>query len=87
MCAEGRGSGARLAGLLGDHGFAAPFHEAPPTAAELTDPGVRVVLQPLERGFLYPPLKLAILAEGDVTGRRRAHRRPRPTRPQRRDFF
>ena len=59
MCAEGRGSGARLAALLGDHGFAAPFHEAPPTAAELTDPGVRVVLQPLERGFLYPPLKLA----------------------------
>ncbi len=87
VCAEGRGSGARLAGLLGDHGFAAPFHEAPPTAAELTDPGVRVVLQPLERGFLYPPLKLAILAEGDITGRRRAHRRARPRARNAETFF
>jgi transcription-repair coupling factor (superfamily II helicase) len=67
--------------------LAAPFHEAPPTAAELTDPGVRVVLQPLERGFLYPPLKLAILAEGDITGRRRAHRRPRPRARNAETFF
>ena len=30
VCAEGRGSGARLAALLGDHGLPAPFHEARP---------------------------------------------------------
>jgi transcription-repair coupling factor (superfamily II helicase) len=67
VCAEGRGSAARLATLLGDHGLPAPYHETP-TAARLTDAGIRVVLQPLERGFLYPPLKLAVLAEGDLTG-------------------
>src|SRR5262249_5147518 len=33
VCAEGRGSGARLAGLLGEHGLMAPFHEDSPTAA------------------------------------------------------
>src|SRR5262249_39167514 len=87
VCAEGRGSGARLAGLLGEHGFAAPFHETVPSARELTAPGVRVVLQPLERGFLYAPLKLAVLAESDVTGRRRAHRRPRPRARNAETFF
>ena len=64
VCAEGRGSGARLASLLGEHGLAAPFYQSAPTAAQLTDPGVRVVLQPLERGFLYPPLKLARAGRG-----------------------
>ncbi len=78
VCAEGPGSGARLASVLADHGFTAPLHELPPPAGELTSPGIRVVVQPLERGFVYPPLKLAVLAEGDLTGRRRAHRRPRP---------
>jgi transcription-repair coupling factor (superfamily II helicase) len=85
VCAEGRGSGARLAALLGEHGMTAPFLEEP--AAGLADPGVRVVLQPLERGFLYPPLKLAVLAEGDLTGRRRAHRRPRPRARSVETFF
>ena len=82
VCAEGRGSGARLATLLTDHGVEARLHGGAGTTAATTDditrPGTRVVVQPLERGFLYPALKLAVLAEGDVTGRRRAHRRPRP---------
>ncbi len=86
VCAEGRGSGARLAALLGDHGVPAPLYESP-TAANLTDPGVRVVVQPLERGFVYPPLKLAVLAESDLTGRRRAHRRPRSRARSAETFF
>ena len=72
--AEGRGSGARLATLLTDHGIEA---RAPDQAADITKPGAHVIVQPLERGFLYPALKLAVLSEGDLTGRRRAHRRPR----------
>jgi transcription-repair coupling factor (superfamily II helicase) len=76
-CAEGQGSGARIASLLGERGFVAPLFVDDVAEAELTRPGVRVVVQPLDRGFLYPPLKLAVLAESDVTGRRRAHRRPR----------
>jgi transcription-repair coupling factor (superfamily II helicase) len=75
VCAEGRGSGARLAALLTDHGINTGLSE---NGADLDRPGARVVVQPLERGFLYPALKLAVLAEGDLTGRRRAHRRPRP---------
>ena len=75
VCAEGRGSGARLVALLTDHGIHAGLQEG---GADLDRPGTRVVVQPLERGFLYPALKLAVLAEGDLTGRRRAHRRARP---------
>ncbi|HEX6395162.1 MAG TPA: transcription-repair coupling factor [Acidimicrobiales bacterium] len=86
VCAEGRGSGARLSALLNDHGIDAALIE--PSATEpnragldahkaLASAGASVVVQPLERGFLYPAAKIAVLAEGDITGRRRAHRRPR----------
>jgi transcription-repair coupling factor (superfamily II helicase) len=77
ICAEGRGSGNRLAALLHDHGLSAPFFDGPPGGDVLVRPGIRVVLQPLERGFLYPALRLAVLSESDLTGRRRVHRRPR----------
>ena len=87
VCAEGRGSGPRLAALLGEHGLPAAFHDGAPTRPDLTAPGMRVVVQPLERGFLYPPLKLAVLAESDVTGRRRAHRRPRARARNSETFF
>ncbi|MGH9076231.1 MAG: transcription-repair coupling factor [Acidimicrobiales bacterium] len=76
-CAEGRGSGARVASLLGDAGLAAAFFEGDVPEGELARPGLRVVVAPLERGFVYPKARLAVLAEGDVTGRRRPHRRPR----------
>ncbi|MGH8920030.1 MAG: DEAD/DEAH box helicase, partial [Actinomycetes bacterium] len=72
---------------LADHGFDAPFFDGEIPDGELTRPGLRVVVQPLERGFVYPPLKLAVLAEGDVTGRRRAHRRPRPRARVTETFF
>jgi transcription-repair coupling factor (superfamily II helicase) len=74
LCAEGRGSAGRLGALLADHGLAAGLSE---TSDGIDRPGLHVVVQPLERGFLYPSLKLAVLAEGDLTGRRRPHRRPR----------
>jgi transcription-repair coupling factor (superfamily II helicase) len=41
-----------------------------------------VAVQPLERGCVVRSVKLAVLAEPDLTGRRRAHR---PARPRRRD--
>ncbi|MGH9185876.1 MAG: transcription-repair coupling factor [Acidimicrobiales bacterium] len=44
------------------------------------EPQIRVA--PLERGFILPSIKLAVLAEPDITGRRRPHR---PARPRRRD--
>src|SRR5580693_3786154 len=37
--------------------------------------------------FIYPALKLAVLAEGDITGRRRPHRAPRPRAASVQTFF
>ncbi|HWG72672.1 MAG TPA: transcription-repair coupling factor [Acidimicrobiales bacterium] len=87
VCTEGRGSGARVAGLLRDHGFTAGFFEGDVPEGELTRPGLRVVVQPLDRGFVYPALKLAVVAEGDVTGRRRAHRKARARARPAQTFF
>jgi transcription-repair coupling factor (superfamily II helicase) len=80
ICAEGKGTGARVASSLNEAGLTVPFDEN--NQSDVTKPGIRVVVQPLERGFVLPSLKLAVLAESDVTGRRRAHRRARP-RPRR----
>ena len=33
--------------------------------------GSGIVVEPLEKGFILPDIKLAVLVEGDVTGRRR----------------
>jgi len=48
-----------------------------------------VVVAPLERGTVLraEAVKLAILAESDLTGRRRAHRRARPRRRDTEGFF
>jgi transcription-repair coupling factor (superfamily II helicase) len=77
VCAEGVGSATRLAAVLADNGITAPICGPDDVEGSLASPGARVVVQPLERGFLYPAMRLAVLAEGDLTGRRRAHRRPR----------
>ncbi len=72
VCADGQGSAARLAGSLRDEGLPAPLNEVP------TDgPGLQVVVAPLDGGFIYRAARLAVLAEGDLTGRRRPHRVPR----------
>src|SRR5207302_9255972 len=49
--------------------------------------GIEMVIQPLDRGFILPSIKLAVLAESDVTGRRRAHRRARPRARATEAFF
>ncbi|MBO0732376.1 MAG: transcription-repair coupling factor, partial [Acidimicrobiaceae bacterium] len=77
----------RLTTILGEHGFSPALFEDDPPAGELARPGLRVVVQPLERGFVYPAVKVAVLAEGDLTGRRRAHRRPRPRARPAETFF
>jgi transcription-repair coupling factor (superfamily II helicase) len=81
IACDGRGSAARVSQSLADEGITAPTAQA--EADELTRPGVRVVIQSLDRGFVLPGARLAVIAEADLTGRRRAHRaarpRPRPT--------
>ena len=46
-----------------------------------------VHVAPLERGAVLRGVKLALLAESDLTGRRRAHRRARPRRRDAEGFF
>jgi transcription-repair coupling factor (superfamily II helicase) len=55
----------------------------------LAGEGIRaeVVVCPLERGVVLRSVKLAVLAESDLTGRRRAHRRARPRRRDAEGFF
>jgi transcription-repair coupling factor (superfamily II helicase) len=83
VCAEGTGSAARLAETLE---LSVPV-VADPAPGELAAPGVRVVVASLERGFVLPGLRLAVLAEADVTGRRRTHRRPRARTRASEGFF
>jgi transcription-repair coupling factor (superfamily II helicase) len=92
VCADGAGSAARLAAVLGEEGLSLDVVTDPTTgdgahAVDLAAPGARVVVQPLERGFVLPTLKLAVLAEGDLTGRRRAHRKARPRARLTEGFF
>ena len=70
VAADGEGTAARITGRLRDEAVG----------------GVEVVVAPLERGFVLPSIKLAVLGESDVTGRRRPHRRPR-ARPRASDGF
>src|SRR5206468_4991707 len=49
--------------------------------------GSGILVDPRERGFVLPDIKLAVLVESDGTGRRRTHRRPRPRRSDAVGFF
>ncbi|HEX7095314.1 MAG TPA: transcription-repair coupling factor [Acidimicrobiales bacterium] len=77
--AEGQGSATRLASLLREHGLHADVVDDG-ARVDLTKPGLRIVVAPIERGFHAANVKVGVLAETDVTGRRRAHRRARPRR-------
>ena len=78
---------ARLRDLAGD-GYRTVL-AAPARLGELlADHGaaVEILDASLERGAVVPAIKLAVLAESDVTGRRRAHRRPRSRSGDQRRF-
>ncbi|MHB1138864.1 MAG: transcription-repair coupling factor family protein, partial [Microthrixaceae bacterium] len=84
VCADGSGSAGRLDKLLGEHGLSFPVlvsdDGAPAPAATLRGAGGAIVVAPLERGCILPAVKLALLAEADLTGRRRTHRAVRAPR-------
>jgi transcription-repair coupling factor (superfamily II helicase) len=79
VAADAPGSATRLGELLRDAGIDLPVETDGPKA-DLTRPGGRIVVAPLHVGVVLPGVKVAFLAESDVTGRRRAHRVPRPRR-------
>ena len=89
ICADGRGSAERMASVLDGEGLLANLllDDGPERVdAELRRPGVHIVVAPLDRGAVISGAKLAIVAEPDVTGRRRPHRQARP-RPRATEGF
>ena len=84
VAADGEGSAQRMASLLGERGL--DFTVAN-DGTNLTRPGGYIVVAPLHRGCVIPLAKLAIVAEADLTGRRRAHRQARPRKRQSSGFF
>jgi len=76
VAADGDGSAQRLHSLLLDQGLDFPVRAT--NAAMGDKPGGAIVTAPLHRGVQLPNGKFAIVAEPDLTGRRRAHRRARP---------
>src|SRR6478672_1594492 len=81
IAAEGTGSADRIEQLLSEEGVTVDRVGAiDEQSAVLRGPGVHVVVAPLDRGVVLPGIQLAIVAEADLTGRRRVHRRPRGAR-------
>ena len=76
VAADGVGSASRLHDILLEQGLDFPVV----AADDLDTPGGRIVVAPLHRGCTLPNAKVAVVAESDLTGRRRAHRRARPRR-------
>ena len=74
IAADGEGSATRLTDLLVDEGISVERADA---GTDLTRPGVRVVVTPLERGVVLTEVGVAVLAEPDLTGRRRSRRPPK----------
>jgi transcription-repair coupling factor (superfamily II helicase) len=83
VAADGEGSAARLRTLLAEHGLS-PSMAGTPAAAKAQ---VVIDVTPLERGCILPAVKLAVIAEHDLTGRRRAHRAARARRRDSQGFF
>ncbi len=85
ITADGRGTAARLAELLGEWGIQPTDHgEIHP--ASLT-PGAHLVVASVERGFSLPGLGVSLITEAELTGRRRSHRRARQRKRQSEGFF
>jgi transcription-repair coupling factor (superfamily II helicase) len=81
IAAEGHGSADRVEQILADEGVGVDrITSVPDNGAVLRAPGIHVVVAPLDRGAVLPAHQLAIVAEADLTGRRRVHRRARGAR-------
>ena len=85
VAADGAGSGGRLTRLFSEHGLEMAMVDADDPA--LLSPGGRIVVAPLERGVVIPDHKIALVTEGELTGRRRSHRRQRARKRDAQAFF
>ncbi|HTN99711.1 MAG TPA: DEAD/DEAH box helicase, partial [Microthrixaceae bacterium] len=91
VCADGRGSASRIDRLLTEHGLSFPALMPEDGSSvpgdRLRQPGGLIVVAPLERGCILPALKLAFLAEADLSGRRRTHRAAKAPKRDSQHFF
>ncbi len=85
VAADGEGSAARLARLFDEHGVELQLTDQEDPG--LLSAGGRIVVAPLERGIVLPQHRLAIVTEGELTGRRRSHRPQRVRRRDAQSFF
>ncbi len=76
VAADGAGSAGRLHEILLDQGLDFPVARA----GAMARAGGAIVIAPIHRGCTLPNAKVAVVAESDLTGRRRAHRKARPRR-------
>ncbi len=75
LLAGGTARGERLQGALTTQGSGAPFVTEPP---EALTPGEPVILPlTINRGFLYPEIRLAVVSESDIYGINRQRSRAR----------
>ena len=91
VAADGVGSAGRAAALLREHGVDLPILSGADGVGSsdlrgAAHGGSGVVVAPIQRGFVLPECRLAVLGEADLTGRRRAHRRSRPRRSAAREL-
>ena len=79
LCSSTPGGAERLAGILAEEGVTVPVVPDGDDGddRDLSTPGARIVVAAVDRGFVLPGAKVAVLAESDVTGRRRPHRQAR----------
>jgi len=75
-------SARRLAEVLAGEGL-----EAPVVSHATDDVGLSVLSAPLTRGFILTDVRLAVLTESDITGRRTPHRAVRPQQRVTDGFF
>ena len=86
VAADGDASANRLSTLLAEHDVVMPVREVSSRAGE-TPPAGSIVVAPIERGAVLADLKLAVIAESDLTGRRRTHRQARRRKRDTQRFF
>ncbi len=85
VAADGAGSAGRVQDLLAAAGLHFTIDED--RRNDLIEAGGHIVIDALERGVVMPEIRTAVLAESDITGRRRAHRRAKPRKRQAQGFF
>ncbi|MFM9086220.1 MAG: transcription-repair coupling factor [Acidimicrobiia bacterium] len=78
VAADTEASAARFAEVMREQGFVARRPDEDGTS--VAEPGLSVVVAPLSRGCVLEEERLAVVAEPDLTGRRRTRRPPRAAR-------